>query len=168
MDPDHSSVSIYELCFPILERLTEAGLVPPGYVFDQVIVNDYPTDDDEITSHVDRASFDDTIIGLSFGAPCVMVFDKMAKGRDKHEILLEEGSVLVFSGEARWRWKHGIAKRPHTYRREAVPGGRRTSVTFRRLATDSKLAESWGMNGLRFCNLPPLEKNAGVAAKPKR
>ena len=36
-------------------------------------------------------------------------------------------------------------------------------MTLRSVCTDSRLAESWGMNGLRFCNLPPLEKNAAKA-----
>jgi hypothetical protein len=95
---------------------------------------------------------------------------------------VQAGSVLVFSGEARWRWRHGIGRaltdepspngpdpdpmicvgpRPHSHQGQAVAGGRRTSITLRQVANDSKLAEAWGMNGLRFCNLPPLEKNAG-------
>jgi len=47
-------------------------------------------------------------------------------------IVLEPGSLLVFSGEARYHWTHGIVARAedhfegHTFKRE-----RRISITFR-------------------------------------
>ena len=47
-------------------------------------------------------------------------------------ILLEEGSALLMTEDARWRWFHGIAKRmkertAHGWR----PRRRRVSLTFR-------------------------------------
>merc|ERR1719210_2169563 len=41
-------------CQPALIRLRDLGLVPEGYCFDQVIVNNYPEGSKGIPSHVDR------------------------------------------------------------------------------------------------------------------
>ena len=155
----HSGPSVLDACGAVIDRLRAMGLMPPSYRFDQCIVNDYADEDAEITPHVDRACFDDVIVGISFGAPCVMTWDKMDRSRAHFELILEEGSVLLFAGEARWRWRHGIGPRPHVFGGKLLKGGRRTSVALRRICTDSRLAEAWGMNGLRFCNMPPLEKN---------
>jgi len=68
----------------------------------------------------------------------VMNFGKMAKGEHLFELLLEEGSVMILSGESRWQWLHGIGRRPHYYNGAPVPSGRRTSVTLRRVLSSKK------------------------------
>ncbi|CAE7925299.1 Ank1 [Symbiodinium sp. KB8] len=148
-----SEITILDACGPMLLELRERGILPPGYWFDQAIVNFY-SEGDGIPMHVDRANFDDYIVGFSLGAPVVMDLEPLdlresfpAKHQAEEEegceaeraerscgqhVLLEEGSVYVFSGKVRWKWKHGI--RPNCrYQGQELPLGSRTSVTFRRL-----------------------------------
>eukprot|EP00434_Breviolum_minutum_P027356 symbB.v1.2.024187.t3/scaffold2225.1/size85319/8 len=133
-----------QTCFSALHRLRSLGVIPAGYAFDQAIVNFYPEGCEGIRMHVDRANFDDIIVGFSLGAAVVMDLEPLdARERDeaadptsethaKH-VLLEEGSVYIFSGHVRWKWKHGIKQGPHRYGDKELPVGERTSITFRRL-----------------------------------
>eukprot|EP00439_Symbiodinium_sp_Y106_P032550 s1746_g3.t3 len=143
-----SEITILDACGPMLLELRERGILPPGYWFDQAIVNFY-SEGDGIPMHVDRANFDDYIVGFSLGAPVVMDLEPLdlresfpAKheaeeegceaGRAERSCGQQEGSVYVFSGKVRWKWKHGI--RPNCrYQGQELPVGCRTSVTFRRL-----------------------------------
>jgi alkylated DNA repair dioxygenase AlkB len=96
---------------------------------DQAIINEYAPGQG-IASHIDCIPcFDDVVVSLSLAAPVVM--DLKQDGKSV-AILLEPRSVLVLRGDARYQWKHGIAKRQEdtaegmVFRRE-----RRVSVTFR-------------------------------------
>ncbi|CAK9047942.1 Alkylated DNA repair protein alkB homolog 8 (Probable alpha-ketoglutarate-dependent dioxygenase ABH8) (S-adenosyl-L-methionine-dependent tRNA methyltransferase ABH8) (tRNA (carboxymethyluridine(34)-5-O)-methyltransferase ABH8), partial [Durusdinium trenchii] len=106
--------SLPEICLPALDRLRDLGILPPGYAFDQAIVNFYAEGSEGIRMHVDRANFDDIIVGFSLGASAVMDLEPLdTRGEDSfasrcQHVLLEEGSVYVFSGNVRWKWKHGI------------------------------------------------------------
>lgn len=52
----------------------------------------------------------------------------------KISILLEPNSILVMSGEARYQWKHGIAKRKKDrYQGVILKRSRRVSFTFRKM-----------------------------------
>ncbi|CAA6663441.1 unnamed protein product [Spirodela intermedia] len=53
----------------------------------------------------------------------------------KIPVLLHPGSLMVLSGEARYRWEHGIDRRPgfQMWEGEELRQGRRTSITLRRL-----------------------------------
>lgn len=136
--------SIPETCLPALHRLRHLGVLPAHYSFDQAIVNFYPEGCEGIRMHVDRANFDDIIVGFSLGAAVVMDLEPLdtrehdeaasdpTRSHAKH-VLLEEGSVYVFSGHVRWKWKHGIKQGPHRYADEELPLGERTSITLRRL-----------------------------------
>lgn len=139
-----------------LNRLRDRQLVPEGYCFDQAIINNY-SDGKGIAAHVDRATFDDLIVGLSLGAPTVLHFTQAGKKNKnksvpteypngvsapcssatvepgRFELLLEPRSAYVMSGEARWRWCHGIPDGVPTISGVQLPVGRRVSVTFRRL-----------------------------------
>lgn len=98
---------------------------------DQVIVNEYEPGQG-ISSHTDcKSCFKDTIISLSLGSKCVMDF--IAEWRDeKKSILLEPGSLIVMQGEARDKWKHGIAKRKtDNFQGQLLKRERRVSLTFR-------------------------------------
>lgn len=98
---------------------------------DQVIVNEYEPGQG-ISAHIDCVPcFDDTIASLSLGSTCVMDFANPKIGVKK-SILLEEGSLIVLTGEARYEWTHAIAGK----KSDIVSGmkfyrGRRTSLTFR-------------------------------------
>lgn len=94
---------------------------------DQVIVNEY-LPGQGIAMHTDHPGFGPTIATVSLGDAWTMDFrDPRTKQRCAH--LLEIGSILILSGEARHHWQHGIAKR------KTEPNGRkrlrRVSLTFR-------------------------------------
>ena len=98
---------------------------------DQLIVNEYQPGQG-IASHIDcLPCFGDTILSLSLGSPCVMLFSSI---RDSREIpvLLEPGSLVVMKGDARHVWKHGILPRKtDNYDGQSITRGRRVSLTLR-------------------------------------
>ena len=104
----------------------------------QVIVNEYEPGQG-IATHVDHHSFGPTVATISLGDSWSMDFLHERTGR-KQSMLLEVGSALVLSGEARREWRHGIAKR------KTEPDGRRRStrisLTFRTVHSRSRSADS--------------------------
>lgn len=116
------------------ERLAYAGHF--GSVPDQVIVNEYMPGQG-ISAHVDcRPCFGDAIASLSLLSACVMRLERR-ETRQRTEILLEPGSALILTGEARHRWTHAIPAR----KSDAVNGqkrvrARRLSLTFRAMRFD--------------------------------
>ena len=98
---------------------------------DQAIVNEY-VPGQGIAHHVDCVPcFGETIASASLLSRCEMEF---RRGDTRHAILLEPGSLLVLSGEARYDWSHAIRARGSDH---GVPRGRRLSVTFRTVATST-------------------------------
>ena len=94
---------------------------------DQVIINEYMPGQG-IAPHIDCAPcFTGTICSLSLASGCVM---DLTNGDIKKSILLEPNSLLVLQGEARYKWKHGIAPRKID---NGVRRGRRISLTFRKV-----------------------------------
>ncbi len=112
------------------QRLCEAGLFdqPP----DQAIVNEY-LPGQGIAMHVDRQCFGPVVATISLGDAWRMDLRPSDSTRERvQHILLRAGSALALSGDARYRWMHGIAPR----KREREGQGwrhrdRRVSVTFR-------------------------------------
>ena len=106
-----------------------------GVPFDQMLVNEY-LPGQGIAMHLDDAPFDRTVVSLSLLSDCVMDFEKI---RDKthHSLLLERRSLLVLSDDARYGWKHGIARRK-TDRLAGIvlPRQRRLSITLRHRIND--------------------------------
>ena len=102
------------------------------HLADQMIVNAYEAGAG-ISAHIDLSAFDDAIAAISLGSHCVMQFAEKASGREE-ELLIEPGSALVLSGEARSRWTHAIPARTSDlwHNRELVRR-RRVSLTFRRM-----------------------------------
>ncbi len=98
--------------------------------FDEMLVNEY-LPGQGIAPHRDYAPFGRTVVSLSLLSPCVMDFRQRATGRAER-LLLERGSLLVLSGEARYGWEHGIAPRKKdAWHGLPVVRSRRLSVTFR-------------------------------------
>lgn len=97
---------------------------------DQVIVNEYEPGQG-IASHTDcKTCFRDTIISLSLGSKCVMDFTHPSLGQKS--ILLEPRSLIIMQGEARYNWRHGIAKRKSDkFQGQVIKRARRVSLTFR-------------------------------------
>ena len=84
---------------------------------DQVIVNEYQAGQG-IAAHVDRDCFGPTIATLSLGDAWPMEFapyrprgGQPTDPGEKIEHVLEVGSLLVLTGDARWNWTHRIAAR---------------------------------------------------------
>jgi alkylated DNA repair dioxygenase AlkB len=98
---------------------------------DQVIVNEYQPGQG-IAPHIDCVPcFEETIASLSLGSTCIINFTH-SKTLKKASVLLEPGSLLVMSGEARYVWQHAIAHRKtDPYNGSVFSRGRRISLTFR-------------------------------------
>ncbi len=98
---------------------------------DQAIINEY-LPGQGISAHIDCVPcFDDVIASLSLGSDVMMQF---SSDEEKHDIFLERNSLIILSGEARYKWKHAIPSR----KSDIVDGvklgrHRRVSVTFRKV-----------------------------------
>jgi len=119
----------------------------------QVILNRY-CPGEGITPHVDLLGrFDDGILGVSLGSGCVMDFERVedheegpATGQNAWSLYLPIGSLLVLTGDARYKWTHGIAKRRTDCLANGKDGGTRVlqrgtrmSLTFRWLLPDAHI-----------------------------
>lgn len=97
---------------------------------DQAIINEYEPGQG-IALHVDRDCFGPAIATVSLGDDWEMKLRPVGGERkDDRLLMLARGSALVMTGEARFRWMHGID------RRKTEDGGkrrrqRRVSLTFR-------------------------------------
>jgi len=104
---------------------------------DQLIINEYEPGQG-IANHVDCVPcFGDTVISISLGSSCVMDFINL-RTKQKIEVMLESGSLVVLSGEARHNWTHGIAQRK-TDKFNGIKTERqlRISMTFRKVTLHS-------------------------------
>lgn len=104
---------------------------------DQVIINEYQLGQG-IAPHVDCVPcFEETIASLSLSSHCVMDFAKQTTG-EKIPQLLEPRSLITLSGDARYKWKHGIAARKtDKHDGQVIQRGRRISLTFRNVILNS-------------------------------
>lgn len=98
---------------------------------DQVIINEY-LPGQGIASHVDCVPcFGDTILSLSLGSPCVMVFTRIEDGLEI-PVLMAARSLTIMRGEVRYEWKHGIpARKTDAHDGQVYLRTRRVSMTFR-------------------------------------
>ena len=113
----------------VAQRLYETGFFdrPP----EQVIVNEYEPGQG-IAMHTDHPGFGPAVAMVSLGDEWQMDFSRSDGDTEaKSHMMLERGSALILTGEARKKWRHGIAKRktegPHRERNRK----RRLSLTFR-------------------------------------
>ena len=96
---------------------------------DQVIVNEY-LPGQGIAMHTDHSGFGPTVCTISLLDDWEMDFSR--DGKHKFHALLKRGSCVLLTGDARSKWRHGIAPR----RTEILACGkrnrqRRLSLTFR-------------------------------------
>jgi alkylated DNA repair dioxygenase AlkB len=117
--------------FPVWVTLVTDRLAARGFTgFDQLIVNEY-VPGQGIGAHVDSPTlFGDTIVSVSLGADVVMHFAQTPLVED---VLLTRGSVIVLTGDARYKWTHEIkARKSDVYDGKRFQRkGRRVSLTFR-------------------------------------
>lgn len=124
--------------FPAELEFLRAKLVADG-LFETLpnsgIVNEY-LPGQGISPHIDCAAcFGETICSLSLNASCCIEF--LRDGR-KLQKIVEPRSLLVLQGEARYQWKHAIARRKQDlYGGIKIVRTRRLSVTFRMRRLDS-------------------------------
>lgn len=113
------------------KKLVEAEVF--SEIPDQVIVNEYQPGQG-ISPHIDcEPCFGDTIASLSLQSTCYMDFTKK-DGTEKKSVWLEPRSLVVLKAEARYLWKHSIAKRlTDQHNGEPILRNRRISLTFRKV-----------------------------------
>ncbi|MBD2013771.1 alpha-ketoglutarate-dependent dioxygenase AlkB [Microcoleus sp. FACHB-53] len=113
----------------IAVRLAQDNLIVN--IPDQVIVNEYQPGQG-IVSHTDCIPcFGNTIVTLSLGSDCVINFTH-SQTQEEAKILSQPGSLLIFKGEARYSWQHGIiACHRDNYKARDFIRTRRVSITFR-------------------------------------
>lgn len=98
---------------------------------DQAIVNEYEPGQG-ISAHIDCVPcFDDTIASLSLGSAAIMQFMHPKTGA-KEELYLQERSLIVLRGPARYEWTHAIpARKSDMVNGFKIERSRRLSLTFR-------------------------------------
>ncbi len=116
---------------PLAKRLFDEKHIDT--VPDQLIINEYEPGQG-IANHIDcEPCFGDTIISISLGSSCIMDFINL-KTKQKIEVMLESGSIVVLSGASRNNWTHGIAQRKtDTFKGIKFERQLRTSMTFRQV-----------------------------------
>ncbi len=118
----------------ISTKLHNDGIFPS--IPDQVIVNEY-LPGQGISAHIDCVPcFADTIASLSLGSPCVMEFSNPKTG-GKKSIVLEDRSLILLFGPARYEWQHAIpARKSDIINGIKTERARRVSLTFRNIILD--------------------------------
>lgn len=113
----------------ISKKLHDDDIFPS--VPDQAIVNEY-LPGQGISAHIDCIPcFTGTIASLSLGSPCVMEFFNPKTG-GKKSIVLEDLSLIVLSGPARYEWQHAIpARKSDILNGIKTERTRRVSLAFR-------------------------------------
>lgn len=108
----------------LLHRHDYLSVIP-----NQMIINKYEPGQG-ISGHIDNVKlFGDEVATLSLGSDIVMTFTKGSKTVHVH---LPVGSLLVMNGEARYEWKHEIAKRKtDTVNGKKIVRKTRISITWR-------------------------------------
>jgi alkylated DNA repair dioxygenase AlkB len=100
---------------------------------DQLIINEYEPGQG-INNHVDcEPCFDSNVVSITLGSSCVMNFTHKDSG-EVVPVLLESGSAVVLTGDARYLWMHGIVgRKSDTFGDRTFERGRRVSMTFRKV-----------------------------------
>ena len=111
------------------EKLHRDGHMPA--IADQVIINEY-TPGQGISAHVDcEPCFKSTVLSMTVSGGCIMDF--VHKWDKTHvPLYLEPKSIVILSGDARYKWTHAIAQRKSdTMQGKRIQRTRRVSLTFR-------------------------------------
>ena len=116
----------------IAGRLEDDDLMP--YLADQLIITEYQPGQG-VRPHIDAPVFADVIVGITLGSTCIM---ELTQEDRREQVLLEPGSALVLSGDARDRWTHAIPSRmADVWMDRTLDRSRRVSLTFRRVLENS-------------------------------
>ncbi len=108
-------------------------LLDPHRPFQQAIINEY-LPGQGIAPHIDRDCFGPLVATVSLGSAVNMDFCRDSTG-DEHVQRLMQRSLVLLYGDARSKWRHGIAKRQSdTWSGQRTKRQRRVSITFRTIA----------------------------------
>ena len=108
-------------------------LLNPDQPFEQAIINEY-LPGQGIAPHIDRDCFGPLVATVSLGSAVNMDFCRDSTG-DEHVQSLEPRSLVLLHGDARSKWRHGIAKRhSDAWNGLRTKRQRRVSITFRTIA----------------------------------
>ena len=108
-------------------------LLNPDQPFEQAIINEY-SPGQGIAPHVDRDCFGPLVATVSLGSAVNMDFCRDSTG-DEYVQRLVPRSLVLLHGDARFKWRHGIAKRhSDTWNGLRTKRQRRVSITFRTIA----------------------------------
>jgi len=104
--------------------------------WDHVLINHYEVGDG-CKPHTDDLKFwDDWVIGVSFGSGCEMILSEY-KTNNPTSIYLPAKSVYLLTGDARYRWTHGISfKSGDKVYGDLQPRTKRISLTFRTISLE--------------------------------
>lgn len=110
-------------------------LLDPHQPFEQAIINEY-LPGQGIAPHIDRDCFGPVVATVSLGSAVNMDLYRDSTEEDYVQ-RLEPRSLLLLCGDARSKWRHGIAKRnSDTWNGQKTKRQRRVSITFRTIADD--------------------------------
>jgi alkylated DNA repair dioxygenase AlkB len=108
-------------------------LLDPHRPFEQAIINEY-LPGQGIAPHIDRDCFGPLVATVSLGSAVNMDFCCDSTG-DEHVQRLVPRSLVLLYGDARSKWRHGIARRhSDTWSGQRIKRQRRVSITFRTIA----------------------------------
>ena len=108
-------------------------LLDPDQPFEQAIINEY-LPGQGIAPHIDRDCFGPIVATVSLGSAVNMDFYRDSTGNEYVQ-RLEPRSLVLLYGDARSKWRHGIAKRhSDTWNGLKTKRQRRVSITFRTIA----------------------------------
>jgi alkylated DNA repair dioxygenase AlkB len=118
----------------LCDRLEQNKII--DFVPDQAIINEY-IDDQGIAAHIDcEPCFGDTIISISLAGHCVMNFqrEQTCTEQDKLPLLVLPRTLIVMTGESRYKWYHGIVgRKSDKFNGQNHKRQRRVSITFRKV-----------------------------------
>ena len=110
----------------LMTRMIEKKIITKP--FEQLIINEY-TPGQGISKHTDAKIFGNTIVSLSLGSPCNMIFRRSTIDANI-EINLQPTTLLIMKNDARWKWTHEIPSRKSD---NNINRTTRISMTFRYL-----------------------------------
>lgn len=115
---------------PLAERLQDENYL--GAMPDQLIINEYEPGQG-IAPHIDRDCFGNRIAAVSLSGDCLL---RLHAPDDKHgqdfDVAVLHRSLMVYTGEGRTKWRHGISARQSDKQNgKEIKRARRISLTFR-------------------------------------
>ena len=124
-----------QLSHTVREAASEEAkqLLDPHRPFEQATINEY-LPGQGIAPHIDRDCFGPIVATVSLGSAVNMDFCCDSTGDEYVQRLVPRSLVLLY-GDARFKWRHGIAKRhSDTWNGRKTKRQRRVSITFRIIA----------------------------------